>query len=100
MCVVVVWVLLTPLPPFLHMCDWYQFSIHVLVCRVAPPRSRDSNDSGDFHQRLCLRAAVRTFVGLTHVFVTHLSLSQAARVRTLPEIAGAVLLKLLLCVRV
>lgn len=64
-------------------------SARVLIDMPVPWRSRDNTDNGDFHQRLCLRAAVRTFVGLTHVFVTHLSLSQSARARTLPEIAGA-----------
>ena len=48
--------------------------------------SRDARDPDDFHQRLCLRLAVRSFIGVTNVFSTHLSLSHPARARTLPEI--------------
>mmetsp|Transcript_5265 Transcript_5265/g.7751 ORF Transcript_5265/g.7751 Transcript_5265/m.7751 type:complete len:459 (+) Transcript_5265:40-1416(+) len=49
--------------------------------------SRDPSDSGDFHQRLCLRALVSTPIGKVNFFVTHLSLSEKARERTMEEVA-------------
>jgi endonuclease/exonuclease/phosphatase family metal-dependent hydrolase len=49
--------------------------------------SRNVHDSGDFHQRICLQASIALSAERTvNVFVTHLSLSQEARLRTLPEI--------------
>ncbi|GAB5363460.1 hypothetical protein AAMO2058_000884900 [Amorphochlora amoebiformis] len=48
--------------------------------------SRDPSDGGDFHQRLCLRALISTPLGKLNVFVTHLSLSKDARIRTMEEI--------------
>lgn len=52
--------------------------------------SRDASDSGDFHQRLLLRALVSTPKGKVNFFVTHLSLSRSARQRTMEEIGNHV----------
>jgi len=48
--------------------------------------SRNENDESDFHQRLCLRALILTPFGLINFLTTHLSLSDAARTRTIREI--------------
>ncbi|XP_022098228.1 uncharacterized protein LOC110983346 [Acanthaster planci] len=50
--------------------------------------SRDMNDEEDQqHQRICLHAEIKTpSVGRVHIFVTHLSLSEAARERSVLEI--------------
>jgi hypothetical protein len=48
--------------------------------------SRDPNDKGDFHQRICLRALVDTPIGPINFLTTHLSLSPAARKRSFVEI--------------
>ena len=50
--------------------------------------TRDAQDGQDFHQRMCLRAAVHTPWGHVHMLTTHLSLSAAARKRTLPEVGA------------
>ncbi|XP_077992074.1 uncharacterized protein LOC144446195 [Glandiceps talaboti] len=48
---------------------------------------RNASDPDDFHQRICLHAEVEIPVfGKLHVFVTHLSLSEKARDRSVVEI--------------
>eukprot|EP00475_Leptophrys_vorax_P020329 TRINITY_DN277_c0_g1_i5.p2 TRINITY_DN277_c0_g1~~TRINITY_DN277_c0_g1_i5.p2 ORF type:complete len:257 (-),score=67.59 TRINITY_DN277_c0_g1_i5:622-1392(-) len=48
--------------------------------------SRDAQDEGDFHQRLCLRVLVQAPAGPVYFMTTHLTLSEGARDRTLAEI--------------
>jgi endonuclease/exonuclease/phosphatase family metal-dependent hydrolase len=49
--------------------------------------SRDLTDSGDAHQRICLRALIEVpGCGLINFLVTHLTLSDPARERTVMEI--------------
>ena len=50
--------------------------------------SRDPDDGGDFHQRLCLRARIATPLGTVNFMTTHMSLSAKARKRTLAEIGA------------
>ncbi|XP_078587617.1 uncharacterized protein LOC144868828 [Branchiostoma floridae x Branchiostoma japonicum] len=41
---------------------------------------RNASDSEDFHQRICLHAEIETpYLGVVHLFVTHLSLSEPAQ---------------------
>ncbi len=73
-----------------QFCALHSPLVRFFVHSPLAARSRNTQDAGDFHQRLCLRAqlAVPGF-GRTEsadIFVTHLSLSQEARARTLPEI--------------
>ncbi|XP_071793410.1 uncharacterized protein [Asterias amurensis] len=64
------------------------FSLHPILSHDFILLSRDMNDGHDSsHQRICLHAAVDTpYLGIVHVFVTHLSLSKAARDRSVVEI--------------
>mmetsp|Transcript_22682 Transcript_22682/g.29672 ORF Transcript_22682/g.29672 Transcript_22682/m.29672 type:complete len:223 (+) Transcript_22682:3-671(+) len=49
--------------------------------------SRDLTDPADDHQRICLHAEVNaTGIGLIDVYVTHLSLSERARERSVQEL--------------
>lgn len=50
--------------------------------------SQDPNDKRDNHQRLVLRAQVKTDAGTFNFFNTHLSLSQQGRIRTTKEITA------------
>jgi endonuclease/exonuclease/phosphatase family metal-dependent hydrolase len=56
-------------------------SSHVLL-------SRDPDDPRDNHQRIVLCAELQTPAGSAHFFNTHLSLSRAARSRTVREISA------------
>ncbi|XP_019646331.1 PREDICTED: uncharacterized protein LOC109486861 [Branchiostoma belcheri] len=48
---------------------------------------RNASDSEDFHQRICLHAEIETpYLGLVHLFVTHLSLSEPAQDRSVVQI--------------
>jgi hypothetical protein len=49
--------------------------------------SRNTSDEGDTHQRLCLHAVIQLpSRALVDVYTVHLSLSEAARNRTVPEV--------------
>eukprot|EP00474_Spongospora_subterranea_P008584 CRZ09042.1 hypothetical protein [Spongospora subterranea] len=57
--------------------------------------SQNHGDGADFHQRIALHAAIRWNGGLmdastVHVITTHLSLSETARARTIPEVYSMV----------
>jgi hypothetical protein len=62
------------------------FSSWPLSSSRAEKLLRDPKDPADFHQRIVLHAAARTPWGQVHLLTTHLSLSAAARARTLPQI--------------
>lgn len=63
------------------------FSRHPIVQTDYLLLSRDPNDPNDSHQRLCLHAAVDVpGWGLVDVYVTHLSLSERSREKTMVEI--------------
>lgn len=62
------------------------FSRFPILSSDARPLSRDPHDPQDFHQRVCLHAAIATPYGVVHMLTTHLSLSLRARQRTLPEV--------------
>lgn len=63
------------------------FSRYPITATSVLKLSRDPLDGQDFHQRMCLRARVQTRWGGVNVLSTHLSLSLAARARTLPEVS-------------
>ncbi|XP_038070934.1 uncharacterized protein LOC119739884 [Patiria miniata] len=64
------------------------FSLHPILSHDFILLSRDMNDDDDKqHQRVCLHAEIETpSNGRIHVFLTHLSLSEAARERSVVEI--------------
>ncbi|GAB9464760.1 Rxlr-like protein [Globisporangium polare] len=63
------------------------FSKHPIVQSDYLLLSRDPNDPNDSHQRLCLHAVVDVpHWGLIDVYVTHLSLSERSREKTMVEI--------------
>lgn len=63
------------------------FSKHPIVQTDYLLLSRDPNDPNDSHQRLCLHAVVDVpGWGLIDVYVTHLSLSERSREKTMVEI--------------
>jgi endonuclease/exonuclease/phosphatase family metal-dependent hydrolase len=62
------------------------FSSWPLTSSRAEKLLRDPKDPADFHQRIVLHAVARTAWGQVHLLTTHLSLSAAARERTLPQI--------------
>lgn len=81
-----------PAMGFREGADWVHEGLAIYsrfrIARVDVLRlSRNPNDSQDFHQRLALRVLLRTPHGRLNFLTTHLSLSHAARQRTLPEIA-------------
>ncbi|KAF1329608.1 Rxlr-like protein, partial [Globisporangium splendens] len=63
------------------------FSKHPIVQTDYLLLSRDPNDPNDSHQRLCLHAVIDVpGWGLIDVYVTHLSLSERSREKTMVEI--------------
>jgi endonuclease/exonuclease/phosphatase family metal-dependent hydrolase len=66
------------------------FSRHPIASVKPIFLSRDEKDSGDFHQRLCLQVEILSPVGPVWFLVTHLSLSEKARARSLSEIGAVV----------
>ncbi|XP_072177383.1 uncharacterized protein [Diadema setosum] len=64
------------------------FSKHPILSQgfiLLPRNKSDPEDSG--HQRICLHAEIEhSFLGIVHVFVSHLSLSRVARERSVVEI--------------
>lgn len=62
------------------------FSRYPILSHAYILLSRDENDDGDTHQRVCLRVTVATPAGPMQIFVTHLSLSEEARDRSVVEI--------------
>lgn len=74
----------------LHSEGLAVFSRYPILEVEAVPLSRDADDPGDFHQRLLLRARVAAPIGPVDFYVTHLSLSRDARLRTIEEIGRRV----------